>query len=289
MSDDDKTTTLEAFHGLMGAIVHLALRNGVSYREFSNLSKELYFSVSAQEYGLQGRPTNDSRIALMTGIERKEVKSLREKAALVPGADTTHANQSPNKLAKILLEWHSNPEYLDDEGNPLELMAEGPTPSFSALVQASGVGMAAVTVLREFKHSNVIADTDTGYLRVLKPYYVPNYHAGLNGDPNPLDPNKIHHGFSMLLDHLNTINYNLYSQETNQPSRFEMRTVESIPAAAIDEFLIWLNEQSKQFLQVADERLAEQVQKQDVPDENTERLGVGIYLIRGENALAGPK
>ena len=65
-------------YGVMPSICRLLLRHEIGFREFSDLAKAAFVQVATEDYGIRGRPTNISRVAVMTGLTRKEVKRLRD-------------------------------------------------------------------------------------------------------------------------------------------------------------------------------------------------------------------
>ena len=63
-----------------GQIVKILLRYGIGFSEFAEIVEDCVSSMSAAtEFGIRGRPTNISRVAVMTGLTRKEVRRLRTK------------------------------------------------------------------------------------------------------------------------------------------------------------------------------------------------------------------
>ena len=117
----NKNLIKNAFKQLMGSIIRLALRNGVNYLDFSQLCKWLYVDIAANEYGIKGRKTNISRISLITGLDRKEVKRITE---LEP-EQVDQIGQQPDKLSRILSHWFDADDYTDESGQPRELLFEG--------------------------------------------------------------------------------------------------------------------------------------------------------------------
>ena len=81
MQEKLKQQVLDAFLLVMRPIVRILLRYGIGYREFVEVTKTAYVDVASSDFGLRGRPTNISRVAVMTGLTRKEVKRLRDKIA----------------------------------------------------------------------------------------------------------------------------------------------------------------------------------------------------------------
>lgn len=278
MKQSVKKLISQSFYRLLGSIVRLGLRNGLTYKEFSAISKQLYVRVSAEEYGLQGRQTNMARIALMTGLDRKEIKKvigIIEEHEAVPAA--------PDRMAKILTAWHEDPMYINNNKKPLEISVDGPAPSFEHLVKAYGGDIAAVTVLREFKRSQTVSEmSDEGKVKVLKNYYVPNYRGGSDKAPDLVNPEAIAQGSSMLVDHINTIFHNLYREDLGQREKLDLRaTSRTVRKDSVDEFYQLVDRKGMEFLEEMDSWLSRhQVSK---PSEESERLGVGLYFIEGEN------
>ena len=72
-----KDPILNACRHALRPIVRVLLRNGVTWSEFADLGKELFVDVARSDYGIQGRPTNTARVALMTGLSRREVTRVK--------------------------------------------------------------------------------------------------------------------------------------------------------------------------------------------------------------------
>ena len=68
----------DAFFVVLKPIARILLRYGIGFREFAEVAKSAFVDVATAEYGIRGRPTNISRVAVMTGLTRKEVRRLRD-------------------------------------------------------------------------------------------------------------------------------------------------------------------------------------------------------------------
>lgn len=270
---------LKTFHYLIKGIVRLALRNGINFKEFSNLCKTAYVQVATDEYGFEGRPTNTSRVALMTGLNRREIKSIYEQT----GSQTSNTLSSPpDRMGKILSGWYTDSAYLDKQQQPLDLAIKGEKPSFESLIKDYGGDIASVTVLREFRHSATIIDTEEGKLKANARYYIPNYRPETDKAPDLLNPDAIAHGSSMLVDHINTIFYNLYRENMTERERFEIRaTNTAIDKSKTDEFYALIDKRGLEFLTEIDQWLDSNAV--DDLSKPHERFGVGLYFIQGEN------
>lgn len=145
------------------------MKAGIGYREFAEISKCAFVDVATSDYGLRGRPTNISRVAVMTGLTRKEVKRLRQKIS--SGNQVVLNRVIPP--AEIIQQWHSDRAFLDDMGRPRRLPFDGNSPSFSELVKKFGGDIPPGAMRTELKRVGAIAEDDDGYLTVLKRYFRP--------------------------------------------------------------------------------------------------------------------
>ena len=59
------------------AIGAVDAEKGVTFSSFVNLLKEVFVEVAEREFRLDGKPPSDSRINLLTGVHRKDVRRLR--------------------------------------------------------------------------------------------------------------------------------------------------------------------------------------------------------------------
>ena len=96
------------------------------------MSKEAYVTVARDDHGIQGRPTNNSRVAMLTGLNRREVTRIRDR--LLDGEDGTDRLQG-SRFSRILSGWHSDNEFIDDHGQPNDLPMTGPMGSMSSLLK----------------------------------------------------------------------------------------------------------------------------------------------------------
>jgi Family of unknown function (DUF6502) len=160
MQDSTQRQILNALLQLLRPLVRALLRAGIGHREFAEVSKAAFVDVATKDYGLRGRPTNISRVAVMTGLTRKEVRRLRDKSAA--GEETVVMRSAP--MAVILHRWYTENEFSDDAGNPLPLPFDGARPSFAQLVRKFGGDIPPGAMRTELKRIGAIIENDDGYL-----------------------------------------------------------------------------------------------------------------------------
>jgi hypothetical protein len=165
-----KKQVLDALLMTLRPLAKALMRSGVGYREFSDMAKLAFVNVAAEDYGLRGRSTNTSRIAILTGLTRKEIKRIKD---LGPGVlSEEFVQESPASI--VLQYWHSDPDYLDAEGNARELSFDQGDHSFSNLVTTYAGDIPPGAMRTELKRVGAIDDVEGDKLSALKRAYLPD-------------------------------------------------------------------------------------------------------------------
>ena len=164
-----KQRVLNAFLLVMRPVAKILLRYGISFGEFAEISKTAFVDVATSDYGIRGRPTNISRVAVMTGLTRKEVRRLRDK--LENGHDLITVKSTP--ISEILTRWHGETDFLDERGRPAALQFSGGENSFSDLVKRFGGDVPPGAMRTELKRVGSIVEDKKGRLKVIKRTVVP--------------------------------------------------------------------------------------------------------------------
>ena len=264
---DIKSTLRSSCRALLRPIASVVHKCGMTWREFSELSKSVFVSVATDEFGIRGRPTNVSRVSILTGISRKEVKRQRE--LLAQPAESV--SPKTTDATRLLSGWHQDPDYLDTDGSPLALQIEGPTPSFQSLFESYGGDTPLQTLSRELLNAGSI-DKDTRGRFVAKR----RYHM-----PVEMDPGSIRFFGTNLFDHANTLSNNV--TDTANERRLEGFAVDDqINPDAVEEFRSYLDERGQQFLEEVDDWLNRHRINTNDSKTTPVRLGLGLYAIEGQ-------
>ncbi len=158
-----------ALRRLAYPLARMLLRYGVSFEEFAGIAKRAYVEVAAKDFSLTQRPSSKSRIALLTGLNRREVARVL--------ADEPNADDDPsasfNRSARIVSTWVRDRRFHDAGGEPAVLPLEGEGASLDSLVRTQGSDIPVKTVLRELKNAGAVQELPDGRLRLLTPGYIP--------------------------------------------------------------------------------------------------------------------
>ena len=134
MASASRQQVLQSTRQWLEPLIQVLLVCGITWREFSDLSKTTFVDVASKQFGKRGRPTNVSRTAVMTGLPRREVRRQREKLQRAPEPLSGYVT----KACLVLASWHLDPEFLDKRGRPAVLKVTGEARSFEALVARCG-------------------------------------------------------------------------------------------------------------------------------------------------------
>lgn len=257
---------MRAFRGIFRPVAGILIRAGVTWREVVDLGKTTYVDVATQDFGIRGRPTNVSRVSILTGLTRKEVSRIRKLLA----EPDTEVVDSMNHATRVLTGWFTDEEYATADGEPRHLEAEGPNASFEALCKRYVADVPPSTMLKELKHVGAVLEDGNGKLVAKMRTYM----------PRQMDEAQILSSGSVLQDLGKTVAYNLYRDENDMP-KFERRASNMhVRASAVPAFQAFLEEEGQAFLERVDAWLSANEASAD-SEETTVRLGLGAYWIEG--------
>lgn len=286
MAENLKAHVIATVKSLMRPIIMLLLRNGVTYKEFALLCKSIFVEAAAQDYGIRGRPTNVSRIAVLTGIDRKEVKRIKD--LLQENVMAQEAQSAQDRITRLLTAWHRDPEFSSVDGQARILPLEGECGSFQSLVRRFGGDVPRQALFKEMLRVGVIAKTEQG-VEAMSRYFFPAQS----------DPQALLRAGSVIAELGETLFHNLYvvdDSKANQKQRrrFERRASNNlVDARHVKAFQIFLEAEGQAFLERVDAWLAEhEVQRDGELSEKPAagagvRLGVSVFAIEKSNPEAG--
>jgi hypothetical protein len=163
MQNDIQRQILGALLLVLRPLARAMLRAGIGYREFAEVSKTAFVDVAGKDYGLRGRPTNISRVAVMTGLTRKEVRRIRDKAEV--GDEIGLVKLTP--MSQVMHRWYTEDKYTSDNGKPKVLGFDSDGASFADLVKKFGGDIPPGAMRTELKRIGAIEELESGQLRAL--------------------------------------------------------------------------------------------------------------------------
>lgn len=277
MKSQIQHAVLSACREFLRPVVRLLLKNGIGYNEFSQICKLAFVEVASNEYGIRGRRTNMSRVAVMTGISRKEVKRLRDTET----KEALAAMSRKRRPELILSIWQSDPEYCDSRGKPKRIRFEGAGATFRDLVGRVGGDIPARAMLNELLRAGSVIKEGEKF-RLASDSYI----------PEPNDPEAILVAGDAIRDLIATIDHNLGVSDPEL--RFLERRVYSdrLPNRQRTRFRKIARERGELLIRDLNAWLTErEASPSDGPegmttDGHANRIGVGVYFFDGSKQTA---
>ena len=279
MSDAVRLGLLSAYRKLLQPLVRILLRNGVSFGEFSEILKNVFVEVAERDFGMPERKTSQSRIAILTGLTRKEV--AKQKAILDSG-EALNLVSNLNRVTRVLVGWHTDPEFTGPYGMPLELPFDtNGSPSFVALVRKHSGDMAPRAMLDELLRVGAIERLGTGAFKVLMRAYIPETF---------LHPDALQRFGEVVRDFISTYEFNIGKKPGF--GRFERIVFadDGLREELLSAFDALIRAKGQSLLVELDNWISAQESSPGVRNRTKKkvRTGVGIYHFVGDEEIGDP-
>lgn len=256
---------LSALRRVMRPLVRLMLRKGVTYTMFTDVLKDVFVDVAHREFRLDDKVPTDSRISLLTGVHRKDVRRLRSE-------DDTSIAALPENItlgAQLVNVWTSSPPFCSEAGQALalpRLASVGGDGSFDALVATVSTDIRGRVVLDEWLRLGIVRLDDQDCVHLEAQAFVPQ---------KGFEEKAAYFGHN-LHDHACAAVHNL----SGEGLPFFERSVhyDALTLASVDMLREAVAKDGMQTL-LAFSRLAAELENTDVPGhEQRQRITVGLYF-----------
>ncbi|ASJ71958.1 DUF6502 family protein [Granulosicoccus antarcticus] len=170
MSETLKLSLAKSVVSILRPMIRLLIRFEVTHLELSELVRQTYVEVADRDFAIEGEEMTISRVAVLTGLSRKEVVRLRN----LLDESTTSLKQKPNRAQRVVQGWLADKEFLDRKRNPRVLPIKGHKSSFVTLVKRYSGDITYGAVLEELNRSGVTSQPDEYSVALVNPAYIPH-------------------------------------------------------------------------------------------------------------------
>lgn len=250
---------------LLTPLVRILLRYGVPYGAFSDLLRQVYVTVAERDFTVPGRKQTTSRIAVLTGLNRKEVARLRR----LPDDTPDSLDERYNRAARVISGWLRDPDFHDANGEPADLQLDA-RDGFAGLVQRYSGDMTIRAIHDELARVGAIVKTDDGRVRLARHGYIPARDV----------TEKLRILGTDTRDLIETIEHNLESAP--EQARFQRKVCyDNVPEEHAEAFRELAARRSQELLEELDRWLDERDRERPprAPGSGRVRLGLGIHQI----------
>lgn len=261
------STLFPALLHLLRPLVRILLRNNVSHRTFADLAKRAYVEVANAEFGIHKKKQTVSRIAILTGLTRKEVQRLLQ---LQPDSQPIW-NDEYHRGSRVITGWLRDRKYGDGKGHPRPLPVEGKRSSFSALVKSYSGDIPMRALLDELLRVGAVKQLKDGRIGLVSRGYIPQKGS----------EEKLRVLGTDTADLLSTLDYNIYLKPTKP--RFQRKVMyDHIPLEAAKEFRGLAAAEGQELLEKLDRWLAHRDRDMNPASKGTGRVRVGLGIYHFE-------
>ncbi len=283
MDEHVRVALLAAFRHVYRPLVRLALRNGISFKEYTDDIKAVFIESAREDFALPDQDMSRNGVAVLTGLTRYDVDFYDEGGGAGFGSQYVRAGL----ISRIIEGWTSDGDFTGPYGIPLELKPEFVGPSgFGLLVKRYGEDFAEDLLLSEMRRVGAVEITKKGRIRLRSRSFI----------AAKFRPETIDRMGRTLADFAETLEYNV-DPDFAKPTRFERRvyTPDGVDAVTLLKFRELVKELGQDFLEKLDNWLAEQeqeeerrIQKRLLDPELRDasriaKVGVGVFMFEHHN------
>jgi hypothetical protein len=156
---DPSTALIRALRRVLRPLVRLMVASGITYPMLTELLKGLFVDVAQTDFRLDDKEPTDSRISLLTGLQRKDIRRLRE-------GDLQQNVAMPESVSfgvQLVAKWLNESPYSDEGGQPRSLAryaSAADDASFEDLVASQSKDIRARVVLDEWLRLGIVSLDD---------------------------------------------------------------------------------------------------------------------------------
>lgn len=248
-------------------LTRILLHKGITCHETTQILKQVYVAVAEQKLLESTGKATTSRIAISTGLTRKDVAMIRKTA---PKAETV--SKKYNRAMRVTTGWQNDEEFCTSGGLPAVLTIHGKKRSFETLVQRYSGNMTTKAMLDELEANHVVQRIEDKYVTLLNDAYP------------TIDDNKDDEAISTLGKDvsllISTIGHNMANNK-KEPWFQRKVAYDNLPAECLKNFQQMITNSSQRILEKANNWLPQHEQENNMTTENChyKRAGIGIYYF----------
>jgi hypothetical protein len=260
----------QAAREVLRPIVRRLLAARIPFGQLERRLRELFVEIAAEDFKLPEKVQTDSRIALLTGINRKEVRRIRGLGDMVAPEPSTFQR---NQMASLISRWTSDRRFRDESGKPRTLPYRTKRgPSFVELVRTVKTDLPPRAIMDELVRVGAVRLSDD-QVQLVSDSYVPTLSS----------PDKL----AMLADDpaelVETMLGNIFA-DGNELLLQRKVSFDNIGEEGLEQLRAQVRREGERFLRRMSELLAHYDRDRNAKAPGGDRLaaGVGLYYFEKE-------
>ena len=261
---DAKTVIGRAVIAILKPLLRVLIRHEITVGDFNELARQAYVDVAWRDFALPGKRQTYARVAILTGLSRKEVVRLSKRRERAGTLD----KPSPNRAQRVVDGWLRDEDFLTAKGRPRVLPIRGPSGSFRDLVARHSGDVTHGVVLEELEHAGIVTvDEGRARVRLETQGYVPRTD----------ELGKISIMATCAADLLDSAAHNVVGAAPAPRFQRQVTQPDLSPAAA-ERFFADCEPLSADYLAELNRRLAALRDEDDATAPRC-RVGIGVYAV----------
>lgn len=250
-------------------LVRILIRRGVAIGMFVEWLKWVYVEVAKEEKEIKNLKQPNTRIAVLTGLTRKEVKRIQENSEI----ENISLAEKKNRSLRVLAGWQNDKLFCDDKNKAKDLNYDEGESSFTVLVNKYSGDMKVAAFYQELLRTGSIEKLKNGKVRFLNSGYTPIDEVEklkIIGEDVP--------------QLIKTIEYNI--ENNYQNSLYQKKvSYDNIPEEVIPEIKRFINKNSHELILKVNDFLKQYDRDANdtVKGSGRKKLGLGVFYFE-ENA-----
>jgi uncharacterized protein DUF6502 len=249
----------------LSSIARIMIRCELGIGAMVQAAKLSFLRAAIAEVVPPGARKNVSRLAVVTGMTRKEVASLLEHSK-----SWVAAPRLEQRALKVLRGWRTDPRFLTPSGKPIDLKLQGDAPTFASLVRAYGGDVTTRAVLKELERTKAVTRDRTGKIRLRSRFPRRNARS----------TQQLLEFCTMLRDFTDTLSQ--AATERQPPLYFGFREAHVTSATEAAQFHRTFSRRSGSLLESVEQWRDRHLSRPGRQSDGGTSVGIGVYLVQRE-------
>ena len=257
----------EALFASLAAILRplakLLIAHGISLSTVVEMLKKAYVRVADEEYGMGGERPTDTRVSLLTGVHRKDVRRIRSSSP-----DETSPTGRLDTLSEVVTRWISDRRYCGRDGKPRPLprhSGDGAVHSFDSLAYGVSSDLKPRPILDELERLGVVRLEEERVALQVDAFI-----------PDRGSDESLHYFGANVRDHIAAAAHNILGH--SPPTLEQSMWSEGVSAESANELLHMSRELWSEMLKRVIRRTAELELRDGDAGRATHRVNLGVYF-----------
>lgn len=219
MVTDLSTAIVQCLRLMLRPVIRFCMRRMLSIQDLNESCKVVFIEVAAEEMLKRGEKVNISRLAIMTGMHRRDVMRIYR--------DKDVEDRQAGLVTRIIGQWQQDPNFSTKARKARVLTIDGENSEFNQLVRSVSQDLHPGTVMFELERTGAVKMVRNGVKLVARTYIPIN---------NPQE------GFKLLArdaeDLMTAVEENIFNRQ-KIPNHHAQTEYDNIPVDQMDTIKKW--------------------------------------------------